>query len=276
VSTTVNGITCEEIVEGIEEGIAEEGPYATKKWLCAWSDRYALANSFLGFVSHTGGQNGSVEIHGPIAYPESNNMLARTVQIQGKGKPSQGAHQIQFPQAVVTVTYGVPSWQAIPNPDMSIDPTQPFVYATQDIDFGREMLSLPGSSLRLANGNTLEDTPFAIPIPYAVFSITLQRVPFLPAQAIYTALRRPLNQSTFLGIQPGYLRFDGCKNHAEASTDGTYVQSLAYVFAARTLLRWDETYDKNGTGGPQQVRYNGSAVLLRTEFAPLFPSNYYG
>ncbi len=279
-STIVNGITTEEIVDGLEEGIDEQGPHATKKWLCSWSDRYALANSFLGFVSHTGGQGGNVQIHGPLSYPESANMLARTVVIEGKGKPTQGTRALQFPQAIVTVNYGVPSWQAIANTDMSIDPTQPFVYATQDIDFGREMLSIPSSQLVLANGHTLPDEHWAIPIPYAIFTITLQQVPFLPAQAIYTALRRPLNNSTFLGIQPGYLKFDGCKNHAEASSDGSYIQSLTYVFAARTLLRWDETYDKDpAVTTPQQIKrgsVGGDAVLLRSEFAPLIPSNYYG
>src|SRR5262245_45297020 len=274
-STIVNGITCEELVEGFEEGINENGPYAVKKWLCAWSDRYALANSFLGFVSHTGGQGGSVLINAPLHYPESSNMLARTLTIEGRGKPSQGTKQLQFPQAVVTVNYGVPSWQAIPNPDMSIDPNNPFVYATQDIDFGREMLSLPGSSLTLANGNTLDDVPYSVPVPYAMFTITLQRVPYLPAQAIWTAMKKPLNTATFLGIPAGYLKFDGCKNHAEASTDGTYVQSLTYVFAARALLRWDETYDKNGTSGPQQIRYNGTAILQRSDLSTLFPSSYY-
>lgn len=273
-STVVNGITCEELVEDFEEGIDDRGPYAVKKWLCNWSDRYALANSFLGFVSHTGGQSGSIQIHSPLAYPESLNMLARTVQIQGRGQATQGTQQIQWAKAVVTVNYGVPTWQAIPYPDMSIDPTQPFVYATQDIDFGREFLAIPGSALQLANGNTMDDTPYSLPIPYAVFTITLHQVPFLPAQAIFTSMKKPLNITTFLGIPAGYLRFDGAKNHAEASSDGTYLQSLTLVFSARTLLRWDETYDKNGTGGPQQIRYNGTAVLQRSEFRALIPSNY--
>jgi hypothetical protein len=157
---------------------------------------------------------------------------------------------------------------------MSIDPTQPFVYASQDIDFGREFLAIPGSALTLANGHTLDDTPYSLPIPYAVFTITLHQVPFLPAQAIFTSMKRPLNSTTFIGIPPGYLRFDGAKNHADASTDGTYTQNLILVFSARTLLRWDETYDKNGTGGPQQIRYNGAALLLRSEFRALIPSNY--
>lgn len=278
-STTISGIVCEEIVADLEEGIGQDGPNATKKWLCAWSDRYALANAFLGLVSHVGGQTGSVTITSPLAYPESANMLARTIKIKGVGKPTQGTKQLQFPQAIVTVEYGVPTWQAIAYPDMSIDPGTPLVYATQDIDFGNESLPIPNSSLVLANGATLENTPFAMRIPYAVFTITLQRVPFLPAFAIWTAMAKPLNNATFLGIPAGYLRFDGVKNHGEASTDGTYVQSLTYMFSARAILRWDETYDKDpAVTLPQQIRRGstlGPAVLLRSNLAALIPSNYY-
>jgi hypothetical protein len=276
VSITINGVSCEEVVDGFEEGVHSEGPVAQKKFLCAWSSRYALANGLLGFVTRQPGQTASVQITGPMAWPESPNMLAREISIEGVGQPTQGASQIQFPQAIVTANYGVPTWQALPYPDMAIDPTTPFVYATQDIDFGSEMVQIEKSSVALANGHKLADTPYAFPLPHAILSITLQRVPFLPAQAIITGMQRPLNNATFLGVSAGYLMLKGVKNHGEASTDGTFTQSLSYVFAYRPILRWDEVLDPDGTSGPQQVRYNGAAILLRSDFRALIPSNYYG
>jgi hypothetical protein len=277
-SVTINGVVAEEIVEGLEEGIDDNGPYAEKKWLCAWADRYALANGFLGLVTHTGGQNGSVQLARPLTYPESQNMFARTVKIEGKGKPTQGTRQLQYTQAIVSVSYGVPTWQAIPNPDMSIDPDTPFVYATQKISFGRELVPVPNSSLWLANGERLDDVPYSAPHPYAVFNITLQRVPFLPAFAIWTAMRRPLNETEFLGIPAGYLKLEGCENDSQAMSDGSYSQSLSYTFTARALLAWDEVYAKSD-GTPRQLRFGssgGTAVLRRTEFRALIPDNYYG
>jgi hypothetical protein len=282
-SATINGVECLELVAEMEEGIDDRGPYATKRYLCEWAKRYALANGFLGYVTHTGGQSGSVQIAGPLAYPESANMLARAVRIQGVGKPTQGTRQLQFTGSVVTVDFGVPTWQAIPYPDMSIDPTTPFVYATQDIRFTREMLAIPNSALYLKmtaspfTVSRMDDTPYATPIPNAVFNINIHRVPFLPAAAIFTAMKNPLNNATFLGIPAGYLRFDGADNHGEASSDGTFTQSLAFQFTARSRLRWDETYNK--TGEVCQILLGGSAgpaVLGRSDFRALIPSNYYG
>jgi hypothetical protein len=277
-TTTIGGVESLELVADMVEGVDERGPYANKKYLCTWPNRYALANAFLGFTTHTGGQSGSIQITGPYAFPESPNMLARSVRIEGRGKPSQGTRQLQFEAAVIAVDFAVPPWQAIPYPDMSIDPSTPFVYATQDIRFSREMIAIPNSALYLQGTTTrLDDTPYGVPVPNAVFNINIHRVPFLPAFAIWTAMAKPLNNAVFLGIPAGYLRFDGAENHGEASSDGSFAQSLAFQFTARALLRWDEVFDKTGT--PRRVLLGGSAgpaVLQRSEFRTLIPANYYG
>src|SRR3954469_7744122 len=109
-STTIGGIACEELVEGFEEGIHEQGPVATKKYLCAWADRYTVANTFLGLVTHSGGVGGSIVLSAPLPYPESQNLYAREIAIGGRGRPSQGTRQLQFDRAVVTVNYGVPQF----------------------------------------------------------------------------------------------------------------------------------------------------------------------
>jgi hypothetical protein len=275
-SIMIGGIACEEIVDGLEEGIDERGPRAVKKYLCAWSGRYTVANTFLGLVSHTGGAGGPIQLTAPLTYPESANMYAREIAIEGRGKPTQGTSQLQFPQAVVTVNYGVPQVSFHANPDQSLDPAAPYVYATQDIDFGREMVTIEKSAVKLANNNKLKDVPYAFPIAQAVMTIQLHRVPYLPAVQIIAALQRPLNNATFLGVTPGYLMFNGARSHEEASSDGRLTRSITYVFAYRPILRWDEVFDPDGVSGPQQVRYNGAAVLLRSDLSLLIPAAYHG
>lgn len=275
-SITIGGISCEEMRDGVEEGVDGQGVHATKKFLCAWSGRFSVASGLLGFTSGTG-SGGPVVTVPPMAYPEIQNLFVREITIEGKGKCTQGALQLQFEKAVVTAKYGTSSgWSPLPLPNMSIDPGSPFVYATQEIDFGREMITIEKSAVTLANGNKLKDLPYAVPLPHAVLTIQLQRVPFLPAQAILVAMGKPLNNATFLGVQAGYLMFDGCKSHMEAMSDGSYSQNLTLVFKVRPVLRWDETFDPNGTGGPQQVRYNGAAILLRSNLATLIPAAYGG
>lgn len=275
---TIGGVVCQEMREGFEEGIHEQGPHATKKFLCDWASRFTVANTFLGLV-HGTGRGSAVTLTTPMSYPESANLLAREITIEGRGKYTDGPVQGQFVQAVITVNYGVPTWGAIPLPNMSIDPGSPFTYATQDIDFSREMVTLPKSSVTLANGNKLKDLPYAFPLVHAIMTIQLHRVPYLPAGQIIAAMQKPLNDSTFLGVAPGHLMLAGCKNHMQAMSDGTQTQELTYVFDYRSILAHDEVFDPNGTGGPQQVRYgsvSGPAILLRSNLAALIPSAYGG
>lgn len=275
-ATTISGIVCQELREGFEEGIHEQGPVATKKFLCDWADRYTMANGLLGLVTNTGGAGGATTLTNPARYPESNNMFAREISIEGRGKATQGPLQIQFAQAVITVNYAVPQYNYLPNPDISLDPAAPYVYATQEIDFSREFVTVEKSSVTLANGHKLPDLPYSFPLAQAVMTIQLHRVPYLPAAQILMAMQRPLNSATFLGVDPGYLMFNGCRSQTDASSDGTYTQSLTYVFAYRPVLRWDEAFDPDGVSGPQQVRYNGAAILLRSDLSGLIPSAYRG
>lgn len=273
---SIGGIVCEELREGFEEGVGDSGANATKKFLCNWADRYTVADAIMFRATGTG-TGGPVTITSPMPYPESPNMLAREIAIEGRGKYTQGPIQGQFAQAVVSVNYGVPTWGAIPLPNMSFDPGMPFVYATQDIDFSREMVTIPKSSVKLANGHKLKDLPYAFPLVHAIMTIQLHRVPFLPAAQILTSMQKPLNNSTFLGVASGHLMFAGCHNHMEALSDGTQVQELTYVFDYRSILAHDEVFDPDGTSGPQQVQNNsGTPILQRSNLAALIPSAYGG
>ena len=274
-SVVIGGVTCQEIVADFSEGIREGGPVAQKKYLCAWSDRYALANAMLGLTSGT--SSGSVSHTNPQQYPESRNMWAREIAIKGVGKPTQGTNQIQFVQAIVTVNYGVPQFGYLSYPQMSFDPGQPYVYATQEVHFERQMVTIEGSAVKLANGHQFNSPqPYAVPIPVAKLTISLQKVPYLPWPAIWAAMASPLNTATFLGVGAGYLMLEGADTHEEAATDGTYIQNVTYSFAARQILRWDEVFDPDGSSGAQQVRYNGSAILGRSDLSTLIPSAYLG
>jgi hypothetical protein len=278
-SITIGGQLCEEMRDGFEEEVDGRGPHGTKKFLCAWSGRYAVANALLGFTTGTG-SGGPVVTVPPMSWPESPNLYASSITIEGRGKATQGPVQIQFAQAVVTAHYGASSgWSPIPLPHMSFDPGSPFTYATQELDYGREMVTIEKSAVFLANGTRLKNQNYAVPLPHAILTIQLQRVPYLPAQGILVAMAKPINSVKFLGVDPGYLMFDGCKSHMELMTDGSYSQNLSLVFRVRPVLRWDEVFSPIPGEGPQQVRRNsaaGPAILLRTDLSTLIPSAYGG
>lgn len=278
-SITIGGQSVEEMRDGFEEGVDGRGPHGTKKYLCDWSGRYAVANALLGFTTGTG-SGGPVVTVPPMSWPESHNMYVSSVTIAGAGKSTQGALQIQFEKAIITANYGTSSgWSPLPLPNMSIDPGSPYTYATQELDYGREMVTIEKSAVFLANGTRLTNQNYAVPLPHAILTIQLQRVPYLPAQGILVAMAKPINSVRFLGVDPGYLMFDGCKSHMEVMTDGSYSQNLSLVFRVRPVLRWDEAYSPKAGEGPQQVRRNsaaGPAILLRTDLSTLIPSAYGG
>jgi hypothetical protein len=278
-SITIGGVPVEEMRDGFEEGVDGRGPHGTKKYLCGWAGRYAVANALLGYTTGAG-SGGPIVTVPPMSWPESPNMFVSSITIAGAGKSTQGPVQIQFEKAIVTANYGSSSgWSPLPLPNMSIDPGSPFTYATQELDFGRESITIEKSAVFLANGNRLKNQNYAVPLPHAILTIQLQRVPYLPAQAILVAMGKPLNSVKFLGVDPGYLMFDGAKSHMEVMTDGSYSQNLGLVFRVRPVLRWDEVYGPAPGDGPQQVRYGsaaGPAILLRTDLSTLIPSAYGG
>jgi hypothetical protein len=271
----IGGVECLELTEGLAEGIDDRGPYATKKYLCDWANRYALANAMLGFTRGTGGQGGSVQFTHARTYPESPNLFADRVAIEGRGRPSQGTLQLAYPFAVITVEYGVPPWRMVGDPNAGIDPNTQFVYATQDIDSSVQLIPVPNSALTLVNGHRLDDEPFTMRIPNATISITLHRVPFIPWPAIWNCMQAPISDLEFLGIDPFYLFFDGAKTHEEFQADGSVGKTLTLGFRARAILAWDEVFDKDGVSGPQQVLYNGSPIYETADFRTLIPSNYF-
>ena len=126
----------------------------------------------------------------------------------------------------------------------------------------------------LANGHKLYVPP-SIRTTNIGMRITLHRVPFINAAVYINAGKNPINNATFLGVPAGYLLFNGADTQMQASTDGTYTQEITLDYTARSILRWDEAFDPDGVSGPQQVRYNGAALITRSDLSLTIPSAYY-
>jgi hypothetical protein len=272
-SITIGGALCEELVEGLQEGIDERGPFAAKKYLCNWGDRYAVANGLLGLVTATG-QAATFTV--PMRYPESANMFAnRVVSIEGKGKPTQGARQLQFPYAVVTASFGIPAYQFLPTPAMSIDPQTPFVYATQEIDIGLDSYTIPASAVQVSGGAPLAKDQ-TITYAKAEISLTMHRFPYDPSQDIF-GMTGALNIVSFLGCEAGKVRFNGGKTSDTASSDGTFTKDVSLSFSYRKIARWDYRFHPNGTSGWVALQdKSGNNIYTLADFNDLIPDFYRG
>jgi hypothetical protein len=277
-SVTINGIVCEEIVDGLEEGIDSGGPRASKKYLCAWASRYTVANGLMGLSAGVGGPGGSVTLTHPAFYPESHNLFARSLRIVGKGKPSQGTNQLQFTQAIIAVEYGVPPFGFTPADDPgggnSIDPSTPMVYATQEIDMSMEAYTIPASAVQVTSPTAPVAKDITIYYAKAEIAITLHQIPYLPAQLIFSKVGN-LNSVAFLGCAIGKLRFNGGKTHRTASTDGTFTQDVSLSFSYRSIARWDYQFHPNGTAGWVALQdKSGNNLYTLSDLSVLIPASY--
>ncbi len=281
-SVTINGVACEEIVRNLSEGIDERGPHATKGYLCLWGNRFALANGLLGLVHSSGPIGGGVTFSHPAVYPESSNLYCQTVEIEPHGTPFQGSKQIAFPYAIVWANFGIWPYSIVggddPGNQQGIDPDTPFVYATQKISFSIEQYNIPASSTQTDDNKPVPKDITGY-FPRADMSITLHKVPYMPAQLIFSLVGK-INNAVFLGAKTGQVIFQGGDSDRTASTDGTFTQDLTYSFSYRTVAPWNYIVHPNGIGSGTYAPWvpfkdkSGNPYIKSADLTQLFFSGY--
>lgn len=279
-ATTIAGILCQEVVGNFAERFhLIDGPTADKAFLCAWADRYTVAKGILGL--NTAVHIGSfITIKTPIQYPEIPYMYAYQIAIKGVGPPTQGAAQIQFPYALIMVNYKCSPWsfQGIDDPggQNQIDPSHPYIYAEQEIASSAEMLTVPGKYAAFATSPHNESLiPYGFRIALVDLIITLHKLPYLPApQALnYAGL---INNTSFLGVDPYKLMFNGMTTHQTHASDGTVNTDATFKFQARSI-RWDYGYDGKAGIFDQVVRndtFFTTPFIGSTDLSVVIPGTY--
>lgn len=281
-AVTINGVLCQELVDGYSEAYdIQGGPSARKKYLCPWASRFVVAHGFLG-LSSAARPGALITLNLPLPFPElaaeSTNtlasMYARTVEIEGAGPPIQGANNIAFTSAIITVTYGNFPWTFAGIDYNQLDPSRPYIYAEQHIDFSAEYITVPGSNVYVNPGGGVvplnQDWGFFSPI--AEMSITLKQVPYLPAPAILAALQAPINNTTYLGCGAGFLMFGGGQDNRTFSSDGTQTSDVTMLFKYRPIAQWDQIYYKGSW--LQVTTSGGTPVIARSDLSTIIPSAY--
>lgn len=280
--TVIGGVTVYELRESFQENASQQGIGATVAYLVpTWSDRYTVANTLLGLSTVTGV---SFITHSrPLQYADSPNMWAQRVTIKGVGKCTQGPRQLQFASAVVQCDFGIPDFHydrtSDPGGRNSFDPLTPYVYATQAIGFGGEIIQIKPNTLFVNDGvNTKHSEAYGKPVQLVTMNLTLHKLPYLPPAAT-RALPGAVNSASFWGCATGTLRFDGIRTQIQRNSDGTVTQNADYAFVYRPEAAWDKIFTTtNGTTGWKQLtRYTGSSyvsILDSIDFTALIPSAY--
>lgn len=266
----IAGVSCDEIVRAYEEGVGPRGPYGVKMFGCAWADRYAVANGMLGLSSYTG--PGAVSFTAPASHPETPRMLALDVSIAGVGRPSSASPQMRFERAIVRVTYGVPEYGPLDYPpQLNIDPTTPFIYAEQSLDFGVQYVTIPGKKLKVAGGPFPQDYP--IPVQHAEMTIVLHKLPYMPV-ALLTLIDH-VNAGTFLGCAEDKVKFNGCRTHRQFQSDGQVTQEVTLGLSYRPQHGWNQVPDPYADGWTELTYQDNSLLFPRSDLSVIFPTAYH-
>jgi hypothetical protein len=283
-AVTIAGITCEELVaDYAEEYDIMGGPSAVKKYLCPWANRFTVAHGFLG-LSSAPLPGGLITLNLPLPFPELAaestsllaSMYARNVAIQGVGSPFQGPNNIAFTSAIVTVTFGNFPWTFAGIDYNQLDPTRPYIFAEQHIDFSNEFITVPQSSggafVNPGTGRIPLNQDWGFFSPLADMTITLKQVPYLLAPQTLNALQAPINSVAYLGCAPGFLMFGGGQDHRTKNPDGTQTSEFTLNFKYRPIAQWDQIYYKGSW--LQVTDTSGNPIIGRSDLSLIIPTTY--
>jgi hypothetical protein len=273
-SIVINGVTCEVISRDYREGIDGRGPSATRGYLCDWASRYRVANGLLGLTTFSGsGPAGNIGLPRPGQLPESPNIWATSIRIEGKGQPVENGFGLGYGSAIVWSEYTVPEYGVLG--EAQIDPATSFVYATQELDSSEMYVSIPGQALVYIDG-TPSNVDRSVIVSVINMTITLHQMPFMPMPAL--AYAGQLNDDVFLGIDRGKVKFDGARVTRDYSSAGDALQKAAFRFSYRPVADWNKVPDPKGTGTWVLLGYKGAPVYQYSYFnmMTVLPAYYLG
>lgn len=265
--------------EGLEEGVAESGPWARKPYLVNWADRTRFVNALFSTGNPFSGPGTPWIRPLRFRYPDatfSNNIFAKGVSIKGTGDYDDigdtGLAPIKYKNAIVTVEFGFLDWMG-GDANNSLTPNeeenQALQYATQELDFTAEYVNVPMAVVSFTDGKKY-DTPMSRRIGVIKETLTWHRLPYLPVSELQT-YTDCVNADVFLGNSRGTCFFEGAKTTREMDDRGEIVQKVTMSFKWR-IIDWNK-FMRPDTGAWDTIIYNGDPTKTTFEykdFTPLF------
>ncbi|HZL35842.1 MAG TPA: hypothetical protein VFC78_11070 [Tepidisphaeraceae bacterium] len=259
IQITVNGTTYNVWDEGRQEIYAHRSDTTQKAvWTlrCAWSDRQAIVRSILGTSSEVGGT--PLYVYGWL-YPDNHAWVAKTVQVDKDGLPSQdGNGWSAYQRARLTITFGIPEYQSLNTGSL-------------EVDFSSNADALPGATCFFWNGNMNDpvERASAPMIAYSTvqFCQSMYNLPKLPMTAILAAYDC-VNSTTFAGAAPGLVIFRGGKSRRNVSATGDNMWSIDYSFEHQRQgwnVKWKAGFGwtpyTDAAGNPVHASYDLNELL---------------
>jgi hypothetical protein len=230
---------------------------ATRILRCAWNDAPRLSQYLMGGSVLVGG----VTVFTPAQAfsPALPYLFPETIDCEGEGTKSQDSYGMcAYERAVLTMRY---------------TPLGVEENGSQDIEFGKEIISLPGDGLKFENNHPV---PFGVPItiPTARIKQSRANLATLPIPLILTISAAPVDNSGLFGSQADTLLFDGGRAARVFTSAGNTNWTLELAWCYRPPpFEWGKFLDPQVTSGNPFVKIvrksDGNELYLKSNHSAL-------
>ncbi len=227
--------------------------FASDIWWVPW----AQLNHFLTVVGGTaetinigGGQSISRIV--PLRFKDDERLLAVRVDAEYKGlDPATGT----WLGAEVSIDYESPQW-----------PTDgPLAFIRINGSQSGRTMTIPASGALIGGQVPVIDP--TLWVPGTRYSLTLINVPYL-SDTLYQGLQRNVNSTTFFGIGPGYVMYNGAGFESNSVFgSNVFTWNITHEFEVSSIL-WNQESKRDGTLGDWTV--GGSPAYAESDFSVLF------
>jgi hypothetical protein len=245
--------------EGATEQIGANDAEATWVVVCNYADRLTLALWFTGSFTTSGVIN---QVTQPMTYPDAFWLFGHSVRTEGIGPQTVGPNGMAaFEYARLTVTFK-------PKESGSIDSLEK---GEETLDFGADVLSFNGAEpfFKWSDNKPLpaEASPGKI-VPIVTFTKTIKGIHAIPLAAVFSIAKAPINSNTYMGAEPGTLRFEGAQTSKRFTTTGVQKDFTA-KFSWRAIP-WNKML-RPSTGNFEDIKTinGGNPLYDSSDFTPL-------
>jgi hypothetical protein len=198
-----------------------------------------------------------------MVYPDAFWLFGHSVRTEGVGTQTVGANGMAaFQYARLTVTFK-------PKESGSIDSLEK---GEETLDFGADVLSFNGAEpfFKWKSDNKplpAEASPGKI-VPIVTFTKTIKGIHTIPLAAVFSIAKAPVNSNTYLGADPGKLRFEGAQTSKRFTTTGTCKRTSREVLVAGHPVEQDAPPQHGQLRGDRDHQ-RGKPLYDSSDFTPL-------
>lgn len=261
------------LVNEFSKGIDSQGPYYLVQYLFDdWADSNAVLDELKGTVTRVGSNTFRSLPHQHPLFP---GLFCTAARCTGLGQPVANASgHPQFNGGfLIEAEYRTGASEAVPAPDgqedaHQIDPQEPILWCTQELDFATESIVIPHHSYRWGSSlGVLAEVPVKIEVGVTTMTLTFHRLPYLP-MGVVRAKRGRINDRPFLGADEEKVRFVGAKTTRDVSSDGGITQKVQLVFQERDQS-WNKLLKKDKLIWETLYDDDGNTMYEKTDLSPL-------